>query len=39
LATNESVTRTIGAGVQAFLAKPFTAPELLELLDRVLSRE
>jgi PAS domain S-box-containing protein len=39
LATNESVTRTIGAGVQTFLAKPFTAPELLELLDRVLSRQ
>jgi PAS domain S-box-containing protein len=38
LATNESITRTIGAGVEAFLAKPFTAMELLDALDRVLSR-
>jgi PAS domain S-box-containing protein len=38
LATNESVTRTIGSGVQTFLAKPFTAPELLDALDRVLDR-
>jgi PAS domain S-box-containing protein len=38
LATNESITRTMGAGVQAFLAKPFTAPELLELLDRILNK-
>jgi two-component system, cell cycle sensor histidine kinase and response regulator CckA len=38
LATNESITRTIGEVVQAFLAKPFTAPELLDALDRVLSK-
>jgi two-component system, cell cycle sensor histidine kinase and response regulator CckA len=39
LATNESITRTIGEGVQAFLAKPFTATALLDALDRVLCRE
>jgi PAS domain S-box-containing protein len=38
LATNESITRTIGDGVQAFLAKPFTATELLDALDRVLTK-
>jgi PAS domain S-box-containing protein len=38
LATNESVTRTMGDKVQAFLAKPFTAGELLNLLDRVMVR-
>ncbi len=33
LATNESITRTMNEGVQGFLAKPFTAPELLNLLS------
>ncbi len=33
LTTNESVARTMSEGVQAFLAKPFTAPELLNLLS------
>ncbi len=32
LATQAVVTRTLGEGVQAFLAKPFTALELLDLL-------
>ncbi len=32
LGTNESVTKTMKEGVKAFLAKPFTAPELLTLL-------
>ncbi|AFY93432.1 hybrid sensor histidine kinase/response regulator [Chamaesiphon minutus] len=32
LATNESVRKTMGEGVRAFLAKPFTAAELLKLL-------
>lgn len=38
LATNESVTRTMGEGVQAFLAKPFTASELLHLLSRLCAK-
>jgi PAS domain S-box-containing protein len=33
LTTNESVARTMSEGVQAFLSKPFTAPELLNLLS------
>jgi PAS domain S-box-containing protein len=32
LESNESVTKTMSNDVQAFLAKPFTAPELLNLL-------
>jgi two-component system, cell cycle sensor histidine kinase and response regulator CckA len=32
LATNEAVTKTMREGVKAFLAKPFTAAELLNLL-------
>jgi two-component system, cell cycle sensor histidine kinase and response regulator CckA len=32
LATNESVRKTMGEGVRAFLAKPFTTAELLKLL-------
>jgi two-component system, cell cycle sensor histidine kinase and response regulator CckA len=32
LSTNESITRMNNAGVKSFLAKPFTAPELLNLL-------
>jgi two-component system, cell cycle sensor histidine kinase and response regulator CckA len=32
LATNETVKKTIDGGVRAFLAKPFTASELLQLL-------
>ncbi|MGB8702123.1 MAG: response regulator [Thermosynechococcaceae cyanobacterium] len=32
LATNESVTQKVHEGVQGFLAKPFTAPELLNLV-------
>ena len=35
LATNESVMRMTGEGVKAFLAKPFTAPELLHLLSQL----
>jgi two-component system, cell cycle sensor histidine kinase and response regulator CckA len=38
LATNESVTRTMSEGVQGFLAKPFTANELLDLLSQIFSR-
>ncbi len=34
LATNELVKKTLAEGVCAFLAKPFTAPELLTLLHR-----
>jgi two-component system, cell cycle sensor histidine kinase and response regulator CckA len=33
LATNEAVNQTINEGVKAFLAKPFTAVELLDLLS------
>jgi two-component system, cell cycle sensor histidine kinase and response regulator CckA len=39
LATNESVTKTLKEGVQEFLAKPFTAPELLNLIARVLLKK
>jgi two-component system, cell cycle sensor histidine kinase and response regulator CckA len=35
LATNESVTKTMAAGVSTFLAKPFTAIELLNLLAQI----
>jgi CheY-like chemotaxis protein len=38
LATNESVSRTMGEGVQAFIAKPFTALELLNILSRLCNR-
>jgi two-component system cell cycle sensor histidine kinase/response regulator CckA len=38
LATNESVSKTRNEGVQAFLAKPFTATELLNLLSRLCGR-
>jgi two-component system, cell cycle sensor histidine kinase and response regulator CckA len=34
LATNESVKKVMNEGICAFLAKPFTAPELLNLLQR-----
>jgi two-component system, cell cycle sensor histidine kinase and response regulator CckA len=37
LAPNESVAEILRLGVQAFLAKPFTAPELLNLLPRFCS--
>jgi two-component system, cell cycle sensor histidine kinase and response regulator CckA len=33
LATNEAVNQTMNEGVKAFLAKPFTAVELLDLLS------
>jgi PAS domain S-box-containing protein len=39
LATNESVSKTMGEGVQAFLAKPFTASELLNAIARRCGRE
>ncbi len=32
LATNDAITRTMNEGVKAFLAKPFTADDLLNLL-------
>jgi len=35
LATNEATTKVLREGVQSFLAKPFTAPELLNLLSRL----
>lgn len=35
LATKESITKTMSFGVQAFLAKPFTAQDLLNTLSRV----
>jgi two-component system, cell cycle sensor histidine kinase and response regulator CckA len=35
LATNEAVTKTLNEGVKAFLAKPFTAAELLNLLSEL----
>jgi two-component system, cell cycle sensor histidine kinase and response regulator CckA len=35
LATNEAVTKTLNEGVKAFLAKPFTAVELLSLLSEL----
>jgi PAS domain S-box-containing protein len=38
LATNESVTISMRAEVQAFLAKPFTASELLDHLARICSQ-
>jgi two-component system, cell cycle sensor histidine kinase and response regulator CckA len=38
LATHEAVTKTMNEGVQAFLAKPFTTPELLNLLSRLCDR-
>jgi two-component system, cell cycle sensor histidine kinase and response regulator CckA len=38
LATNEAVTKTMNEHVQAFLAKPFAAPELLNLLSRLCGR-
>jgi PAS domain S-box-containing protein len=37
LATNEATTKVLHEGVQCFLAKPFTAPELLNLLPRLCS--
>jgi two-component system, cell cycle sensor histidine kinase and response regulator CckA len=39
LATHEAVATTMGAGVQAFLAKPFTALELLNLLPPLCSKK
>jgi two-component system, cell cycle sensor histidine kinase and response regulator CckA len=39
LATNESVTKTMKEGVQAFLAKPFTASELLNTLAAILVKK
>ncbi len=38
LATHKSISKTMGEGVQAFLAKPFTALELLNLLPRLCSK-
>jgi two-component system, cell cycle sensor histidine kinase and response regulator CckA len=38
LATNESVSKTMNEGAQAFLAKPFTASELLNLLSCLCGR-
>jgi two-component system, cell cycle sensor histidine kinase and response regulator CckA len=38
LATNEAITRTMSEGVKAFLAKPFTADELLNLLPKLCER-
>ncbi|WP_404783818.1 response regulator [Altericista sp. CCNU0014] len=35
LVTHESVAKTMREGIQAFLAKPFTAPELLNLLPQL----
>ncbi len=35
LATNEAITRTMNEGVKAFLAKPFTADDLLNLLTNL----
>jgi PAS domain S-box-containing protein len=37
LASTESIARSSGNGVQAFLSKPFTAKELLQTLHQVLS--
>jgi two-component system, cell cycle sensor histidine kinase and response regulator CckA len=39
LATNEAVTKTLNEGVKAFLAKPFTAAELLNLLSELCSSD
>jgi signal transduction histidine kinase/ActR/RegA family two-component response regulator len=39
LATNESITKMVTEGVKAFLAKPFTGPELLNLLASVLVKK
>jgi two-component system, cell cycle sensor histidine kinase and response regulator CckA len=38
LAANESVTKGMGDHVQGFLAKPFTAPELLNMLSGILQK-
>ncbi len=38
LATNEAVTKTMNEQVQAFLVKPFAAPELLNLLAPLCGR-
>jgi PAS domain S-box-containing protein len=38
LATNEAIARTMREGVQGFLAKPFTATELLNLLSQVCAK-
>jgi two-component system, cell cycle sensor histidine kinase and response regulator CckA len=38
LATNEAIATTMNEPVQAFLAKPFAAPELLNLLSRLCGR-
>jgi two-component system, cell cycle sensor histidine kinase and response regulator CckA len=38
LVTQESVNQTLHEGVQAFLAKPFTATELLNLLPALCQR-
>lgn len=37
LASNSQLTRELGTGVKAFLAKPYTAEELLDTLHQVLS--
>jgi two-component system, cell cycle sensor histidine kinase and response regulator CckA len=39
LATNEAVTKTLNEGVKAFLAKPFAAVELLNLLSGLCSSD
>jgi PAS domain S-box-containing protein len=39
LAANESITRTVGTSVKGFLAKPFTALELLNVLSGLREKE
>jgi YesN/AraC family two-component response regulator len=39
LATNEAVAKTLHEGVKAFLAKPFTAVDLLNLLSELCSSD
>jgi CheY-like chemotaxis protein len=38
LTANESITKTMGESVQAFLPKPFRAQELLNLLSHICGR-
>jgi FixJ family two-component response regulator len=39
LATNEVAIKARKEGIQSFLAKPFTAPELLNLLAELCGRD